>query len=319
MARNSSRAGWCSSTSDGDFRIDYYDKVLPIDPQTIPLIFEPLRRLHVPWRARNRRANSWVCWPDLPSCRSTIPSNRSALLARQREAPFICQRMKDMVERKPEIKHLVEEALRRVNGRPSDGRSFDALHKLLEAQAYRLAHWRVSAEEINYRRFFDINDLVGLRMEAPQVFAATAALIRRLLAAGTVSGLRIDHPDGLFNPQQYFARLQMLYAASQCYGGEPRQPQGRERNRAGITERLQPARRGPRTRAAVRAGGKDSGAGRGSAERLAGRWHSRLRLCEPGERDLHRYPQPQVVHQSLPAFSGPVDGRGERSSTRARN
>ncbi len=61
-------------------------------------------------------------------------------------------------------------------------------------------------------------------MEDPQVFAATGALIRRLLAAGTVSGLRIDHPDGLLNPPQYFARLQMLYAASQCYGGEPKQP-----------------------------------------------------------------------------------------------
>src|SRR5205823_14916184 len=97
-----------------------------------------------------------------------------------------------------------------------------ALHRLLEEQAYRLAHWRVSAEEINYRRFFDINDLVGLRMENPQVFADTHRLIRKLLAEGCISGLRIDHPDGLLNPAQYFTRLQMLYAASQCSGPEAR-------------------------------------------------------------------------------------------------
>ena len=95
---------------------------------------------------------------------------------------------------------------------------------MLEAQAYRLAFWRVSSEEINYRRFFDINDLVGLRMENPAVFAATHRLIRKLLAEEAVTGLRLDHPDGLLNPIQYFMRLQMLYAASQCSGGEPREP-----------------------------------------------------------------------------------------------
>ena len=108
-----------------------------------------------------------------------------------------------------------------LNGTPGDSQSFDALHGLLEAQAYRLAFWRVSGEEINYRRFFDINDLVGLRMENPRVFAETHKLIRKLLGEGLISGLRVDHPDGLLNPAQYFARLQMLYAASQCVGADP--------------------------------------------------------------------------------------------------
>jgi len=120
------------------------------------------------------------------------------------------------------IAALVEDAVRYCNGRPGQPRSFDALHRLLEAQAYRVAHWRVSAEEINYRRFFDVNDLAGVRMENPQVFAETHRLLRRLLADGIVDGLRIDHPDGLLNPPQYFTRLQMLYAASQCSGPEPR-------------------------------------------------------------------------------------------------
>ena len=124
----------------------------------------------------------------------------------------------------PEARAQIEQALRRLNGTTGDSRSFDRVHELLEKQAYRLAFWRVSGEEINYRRFFDINDLVGLRMENPRVFAATHRLLRRLLAEGLVSGLRIDHPDGLLDPLQYFMRLQRLYAASQCLGAEASLP-----------------------------------------------------------------------------------------------
>ncbi len=89
----------------------------------------------------------------------------------------------------------------------------DALHELLERQAYRLAHWRVAADEVNYRRFFDVNDLAALRMENAEVFGATHRLILELLQAGQVAGLRIDHPDGLFDPARYFERLQARFAA----------------------------------------------------------------------------------------------------------
>ena len=92
-------------------------------------------------------------------------------------------------------------ALDAINGIEGDPHSFDRLHLLLDAQPYRLASWRTSAEEINYRRFFDVNDLVGLRMENPAVFAETHCLIRSLIAAHQVTGLRIDHCDGMFNPR----------------------------------------------------------------------------------------------------------------------
>ena len=85
------------------------------------------------------------------------------------------------------------------------------LDDLLQAQAYRLCHWRVASEEINYRRFFDINELAALSMEKPEVFAATHGLILRLLGEGKVHGVRIDHPDGLYDPQQYLHRLQQHY------------------------------------------------------------------------------------------------------------
>jgi len=86
--------------------------------------------------------------------------------------------------------------------------SADALHDLLEAQAYRLAYWRVASDEINYRRFFDVNDLAALRMENEAVFEATHRLVLELIRARKIDGLRIDHPDGLYDPAQYFRRLQ---------------------------------------------------------------------------------------------------------------
>ena len=85
-----------------------------------------------------------------------------------------------------------------------------ALHRLLEQQHYRLAFWRVAADEINYRRFFEITDLAALRAEHRAVFDATHALIGTLARRPGVDGLRIDHPDGLADPEQYFERLQAL-------------------------------------------------------------------------------------------------------------
>ena len=81
------------------------------------------------------------------------------------------------------------------------------LEELLERQHYRLAYWRVASEELNYRRFFDVGSLVGLRVEREEVFQATHALILELVTAGLIDGLRIDHPDGLADPGEYFRRL----------------------------------------------------------------------------------------------------------------
>ncbi len=98
-------------------------------------------------------------------------------------------------------------------GRPEDPQSFGPLHELLEAQSYRIADWRVAAEEINYRRFFNINDLAGLRMELPELFEKTHRLIFSLIDEGRLQGLRIDHIDGLFDPQDYCERLQQRSGA----------------------------------------------------------------------------------------------------------
>src|SRR6185369_2105496 len=99
---------------------------------------------------------------------------------------------------------------------------FDALHALIKAQAYRLAYWRVAADEINYRRFFDQNDLAAVRMENPEVFAACHRLVLALVDQGLVHGLRIDHADGLYDPAQYFRRLQAAVGGGEGGRAVPR-------------------------------------------------------------------------------------------------
>ncbi|HKD80631.1 MAG TPA: malto-oligosyltrehalose synthase [Candidatus Angelobacter sp.] len=201
---------------DEGFRLGYYDNELPLDPQTIPMIFEPAA-LELPQELRNLLSG-------LRSLPSHSATDGDAVRQRRRSVPSLEHALKELLARSPEIRELIQKAITRTNGQPGDPRSFDSLHRILEAQVYRLAHWRVSGEEINYRRFFDINDLIGLSMENPRVFAATHQLLRHLLADDMIQGLRIDHCDGLLNPRQYMIRLQMLYVASQCAGEAPRAP-----------------------------------------------------------------------------------------------
>ena len=109
--------------------------------------------------------------------------------------------------REPEVAAAIERAIASWRGVPGRAASFRALHRLLEAQAYRLAYWRVAADEINYRRFFNINDLVGLRVELPDLFSKTHEMIFTMAERGDIDGLRIDHIDGLFDPANYLAAL----------------------------------------------------------------------------------------------------------------
>jgi (1->4)-alpha-D-glucan 1-alpha-D-glucosylmutase len=201
---------------ENDFHIEYYDKKLPIDAQTIPLIFEP-----VATELQPELRNILSGLRNLPSHSTT---DGEPVRQRRRSIPPLTSALLGLIHKAPEVRQLTAKALEQINGRPGEPHSFDALHRLLEAQVYRLAHWRVSGDEINYRRFFDINDLIGLRMENPRVFAATHLLLRKLLAEDAIQGLRIDHSDGLLNPRQYLVRVQMLYVASQCVGAVPKPP-----------------------------------------------------------------------------------------------
>jgi (1->4)-alpha-D-glucan 1-alpha-D-glucosylmutase len=127
---------------------------------------------------------------------------------RAREKEVIKRRLAVLTEASPPVLAHIRRAIDAFNGRKGEPRSFDQLDALLSAQAYRLAFWRVAGEEINYRRFFDINELAAIRTEDPAVFERVHGFVFDLLRRGLVDGFRIDHVDGLYDPGGYLQRLQ---------------------------------------------------------------------------------------------------------------
>ena len=134
-----------------------------------------------------------------------------SIAERQREKEVIKGRLRKLVERAAAVAEFIAAGVAEFNGTPDDPHSFDNLDKLLDAQVYRLSHWKAAADEINYRRFFDVNDLAAVCMEAPEVFAESHRLLFELLVRGDADGLRIDHIDGLYEPLEYLRRLQKEY------------------------------------------------------------------------------------------------------------
>jgi len=177
----------------GEFSVRYHEHRFPIDPASYPMILDggPTELL-----------DASAAFAQLPPRSETALDRRQQRL-RDKEAHK--QRLAQLSRDSTAVSRFIADVVAHFNGAADN---FDALHNLLERQAYRLAYWRVAADEINYRRFFDINDLAGLCMEKPEVFAATHRLIFQLLAQGKVDGLRIDHPDGLYHPAAYYQRLQ---------------------------------------------------------------------------------------------------------------
>jgi (1->4)-alpha-D-glucan 1-alpha-D-glucosylmutase len=146
---------------------------------------------------------------------------------RRREQIVAKRRLADLVAASPDVAAALAETVRVINGDPAHPAGFDALDRLLDAQSYRLSSFRTAGEEINYRRFFAINELAAVRQEEPRVFAAAHELILRLMTAGEVTGLRIDHPDGLWDPAAFFRDLQRaVWLALHDAASTPRREDG---------------------------------------------------------------------------------------------
>ncbi len=127
---------------------------------------------------------------------------------RYREKEIIRRRLSRIMNESQTVQTFIQDNVAIYNGTKGDSKSFDLLDQLLSYQVYRLAYWRVASEEINYRRFFDINELAAIRMEDPAVFLSSHQLILQLLKKGAATGLRIDHVDGLYDPSTYLGQLQ---------------------------------------------------------------------------------------------------------------
>ena len=203
--------------------------------------------------------------------------------------------------------------MRAVNGTPGDPASFDALDRLLSAQTYRLADWRVAGDEVNYRRFFDVSHLAAIRMEERFVFDAAHELVFRLVGEGKVTALRVDHPDGLYAPGEYFRRLQegALVATARRLVPELAPAEAEALGALYRARAARPAGRAGRP-AALDRGREDPEPGRAAARLVGGGRHHRLRLPGLGQRALRGPGDFQADDRAVRAA-----GRGGRPAGRS--
>ncbi|WP_029001296.1 malto-oligosyltrehalose synthase [Azohydromonas australica] len=185
----------------GAFALQYWEHRFPLDPRTAAPLLERAATFLEGASSLALQSLATAC-RHLPAREDAAPQAR---FERQRDQALLKERLMALLREDGRVQGAIEAAL-------ADQQTPDALDALHAAQAWRLAFWRVASEEINYRRFFDVNELAALRMEEPAVFEATHGLALELCAAGVVDGLRIDHPDGLHDPAQYFNWLQQGYA-----------------------------------------------------------------------------------------------------------
>ncbi len=198
----------------GEFFLQYFEHELPLAPKSLPAILGP---------AAAQCGSDYLAFladslSDLPDPTS---KRRASLAERHRNKEVIRGLLDRLFEEVPFIAQAVDSALASLTS------DLNALDDFLERQNYRLAYWRTAEQELGYRRFFDVNTLVGLRMENPVVFAETHALILKWLREGVLDGIRVDHPDGLRDPREYFDRLreaadgQWIIAEKILERGEP--------------------------------------------------------------------------------------------------
>lgn len=198
----------------GAFFIEYRDRRFPVNPVTWPMILNPaMEELKIKSGEKDSHLMELqsiiTALEHLPV---TTIENLEKSKERAREKEIIKKRLLVLIEEVPIIKEVIVHSMSELNGTKGDPDSFDRLEQLLNEQAYRLSFWRVTNDEINYRRFFDINDLITMHAEIEDVFEAMHKLSLTFVKKGWVTGFRIDHVDGLFDPQQYFNRLQKACA-----------------------------------------------------------------------------------------------------------
>ncbi len=214
----------------GAFFVRYYDHRLPILPETyIDILRHGMEKLESLLPANDP---SLVEFLSIITALTCLPSytekEETGIVERRREKEIIKNRLYRLQKGSRAIRDFIAEKIRIFNGTKEEPHSFDLLCNLLDKQVWRLSYWRVATEEINYRRFFDINSLAAIRMEEPVVFQKTHQLILKLIRENKVTGLRVDHPDGLYDPAEYLKRLQreafLQVRLSEAQKGEREKP-----------------------------------------------------------------------------------------------
>ncbi len=191
------------------YHLRYFDVGLPLSTMSYEIILG-LRAREIE-QAVGSDSKEWAAYSQLLRELALIPSHGSSdrpLIERRRSIRELLERELPQVRKVPSMGRELETTISIVNGTPGNPRSFDILDRIIDSQAYRLSYWQLAREQINYRRFFDINDLVSMHVEYEDVFRATHQRVLQLVRDGDVDGLRIDHIDGLWDPAGYLTRLQ---------------------------------------------------------------------------------------------------------------
>ncbi|HEX3726997.1 MAG TPA: alpha-amylase family glycosyl hydrolase, partial [Pirellulales bacterium] len=194
---------------DQRFVVRYFERRFPTDPRSWVAI---LKRAHhlvsqrlEPEREERMELESIITALEHLPLRTDVAV--ASVQQRYRESEVARRRLASLLEVCTEAREALQQAISDFNGRTGDPTSYDKLEALLEEQSYRLCYWRVATDEINYRRFFDVDALAAIRVEDPEVFTAVHELVLRYVERGWVTALRIDHADGLLDPQQYLSNL----------------------------------------------------------------------------------------------------------------
>ena len=211
----------------GEFSIFYFNHRFPIDPSEYPRILNASAGKMKEQAGSTRE--DFLELQSITTAFSHLPKRSQELIVekqaeRRQEKEVQKRRLATLVRRSREIRESILATVREINGTPGSPQSFEQLHELIKGQAFRLAQWRVAADDINYRRFFDVNELAALRMENDEVFRKTHQFILDLVAQGKVNGLRIDHPDGLHDPKKYLLQLRRGIAEPRASTGKNESP-----------------------------------------------------------------------------------------------
>lgn len=196
---------------DGAFVLRYYDHRLPLAPKTWNHILSHRLEQLV---AEGEQAAEVLELQSILTALKNLPAagerDPERIAEHYREKEIVKKRLSALMEGSEAVRSFVTDNVRIFNGERGRSESFDLLDALLNEQAYRLASWKVASEEINYRRFFDINDLAAIRMEEEAVFHESHQLLLQCVRQGLVRGCRIDHVDGLYDPGRYLRQLREL-------------------------------------------------------------------------------------------------------------
>ncbi len=199
---------------DGEFCLFYGDLNLPLNPRQMKFLLRyrwdrSADQAGVEPSVRQEYESILFHLDHIPDYRQ---AGTEARIERERETGIAIRRLVQVIGESPALRRHLDSVIAEFNGEPGKPESFDLLHTLLEQQPYRLSFWRAAMQEINYRRFFDINDLIGLRMEYEPLFEVAHAKLIELAEHGLIDGVRLDHIDGLLDPQQYLLQLRAATA-----------------------------------------------------------------------------------------------------------